>query len=142
MKSTRRKKVKPPVGAIKQPTTAHYRSTVVVVLNIVSSLQAYAQQYEHILHASGGALKLPKCFWYAITWDWAQGFPIIRSKNKFHSLVRLTNHDNNSNSDIRMNGPSDAKQTLGVRLAPSGAQLTELKSVSYTHLTLPTILRV
>jgi hypothetical protein len=32
--------------------------------------QASAQIWERILFSSGGALKLQKCFWYLIYWQW------------------------------------------------------------------------
>ena len=44
---------------------------------LVKSLQAMAQTWEKLLFSSGGALKPSKCYWFAITWQWANGFPIM-----------------------------------------------------------------
>ncbi len=94
---------------------------------LVSNLQSMAQAWERLLFTTGGALKLPKCFCYIVIWDWANGFPILCSKNKFKHFVTI--HDSNTNEDITitLKDPNSAERTLGVRIAPSGSQKAEFQ---------------
>ena len=38
------------------------------LLITVTLMQQTAQQWEHLLHTTGGALNLNKCYWYGIAW--------------------------------------------------------------------------
>ena len=42
--------------------------------------QESAQIWERILYSSGGALKLRKCFWYLLHWQWVKGQPQLATK--------------------------------------------------------------
>jgi ribonuclease HI len=93
---------------------------------LVNALQTLAQMWERLLFSTGGALKPPKCFWFAITWQWASGFPIMRSTNKFQHSIAITDSPTNTRVQITQKGPSEAERTLGVRIAPNGSQHREL----------------
>jgi hypothetical protein len=93
---------------------------------LVNALQTLAQMWERLLFSTGGALKPQKCFWYAITWQWASGFPIMRSTNKFQHSIAIHDSPTNTNVTLQHKGIAEAERTLGVRIAPNGSQHREL----------------
>ena len=94
---------------------------------LINALQTLAQMWERLVYSSGGALKPSKCFWFAITWHWASGFPIIRSKNKYTHPLTIRNSPSNTDVTLQMKGPSEAERTLGIRISPSGSQVKEIE---------------
>jgi hypothetical protein len=94
---------------------------------LVTSLQTLAQTWERLVYSSGGALKPSKCFWFAVTWQWASGFPILRSKNKYTNNLTIRDSNNNTDVVLQMKGPVESERTLGIRISPSGSQLTEME---------------
>jgi hypothetical protein len=101
-------------------------STPMDEATLIHALQTLAQMWERLLFSTGGALKPSKCFWYAITWQWASGFPIMRSSNKFNHSVTITDSTTNTSVPITQKSGSEAERTLGVRIAPNGSQQREL----------------
>jgi hypothetical protein len=60
------------------------------VPEIVGHLQHTAQSWEHILYSSGGALQLPKCFWYLVYWEWSNGRPQMMNSVSAPATITLT----------------------------------------------------
>jgi hypothetical protein len=94
---------------------------------LATCLQHKAQTWERLLYTNGGALQLPKCFCYIMHWDWALGFPILRSKNKMTNHISIIDSPSQQPVTITMKGYGEAERTLGVRIAPNGMQTTEIK---------------
>jgi hypothetical protein len=60
------------------------------VSEIVCHLQHMAQTWEQILYSSGGALEIPKCFWYLVYWDWPKGHPQMANSSSALATIALT----------------------------------------------------
>jgi hypothetical protein len=93
---------------------------------LTESLQNKAQSWERLLHTTGGALKPSKCFCYIMIWDWASGFPILRSKRKITHPITIIDSPSHQPVTINMKGYGEAERTLGVRIAPIGTQTSEI----------------
>ncbi len=48
------------------------------------NLQQMSQTWERLLYSSGGALKLLKCFYYLLHWEWNQGLPSLTPLARMH----------------------------------------------------------
>jgi len=66
-----------------------------------------AQTWEKLLFSSGGALRPSKCYWFAITWQWAKRFLIMRSKGKYTNKLDL--NDSTSGNDVMINTKSHSE---------------------------------
>ena len=105
------------------------------------SLQSLAQSWECLLHTTGGALKPQKCFYYLMLWDWANGFPILRSKQKCHSSLSITDSTTNSTVTLEMKAPCESACTLGIRISPGGDQVAETQWLTQKSETFARLLR-
>lgn len=100
--------------------------------HLIQRLEMVAQIWEKLLHYSGGALNLKKCFWYAQFWTWKDGRPYplpIRTNNP---KLRLTSSSRIKRIPIRHFKLEQAHQTLGVYLNPFSAQIKVLKTKADT----------
>jgi len=85
-----------------------------------SSLQQLAQSWERLLHITGGALKPSKCFYYLMIWDWANGFPILRSKQKSHTALFIfrASHTPWASPPSLLKMPTTSKSMLSLPFSP------------------------
>jgi hypothetical protein len=84
-----------------------------------------ATKWENLLHASGGALELTKCFCYAIYWVWTNGRARLARPDELCTPVTVVDSATNSSHDLRIVDPTIGNRTLGVRIAPSGSDQSE-----------------
>jgi hypothetical protein len=53
--------------------------------------QQLSQTWELLLFSSGGALKLSKCCYYLLYWEWKNGLPCLLPASKMHmEPIKLT----------------------------------------------------
>jgi len=88
-----------------------------------SSFQSLAQSWECLLHVTGRALKPSKYFYYLMIWDWANGFPILRSKQKIRSTLSITDSTTNTPAALALKAPCESARTLGIRISPGGTKV-------------------
>ena len=93
----------------------------------ISTLQQQSQHWEELLATTGGALKLQKCAWWLIHWDWSLPTPQPTVLDTIAGSMQLRDSYNGDSLPIAYRNYNDAERTLGVRLAPSGSQEAELK---------------
>ena len=105
------------------------------------SLQSLAQSWERLLYTTGGALKPQKCFYYLLLWDWANGFPILRSKQKCSSTLSITDSNTNAQVTLEMKGPCESTRTLGIRISPSRDQSAEIHWLTQKSATFARLIR-
>jgi hypothetical protein len=87
---------------------------------MIGNMQAVAQIWEGILYSLGGALELPKCFWYLIYWQWINGQPQMMPIVSTPGIIALTQGHVLYYTVIKRLEVWQAMQTLGVRAAPDG----------------------
>jgi hypothetical protein len=80
-----------------------------------------------------------KMFYYIILWDWASGFPILRSKNKMTRPISITDSPSQQPVTITMKNYHKSERTLGIRIAPNGTQTTEIAWLTSKALTFATL---
>jgi hypothetical protein len=98
--------------------------------NVVSHLQKDAQVWERLLFTSGGLLKLRKCLYYDIHWQFDdEGRPSLTSKTAIPSLS-LTNSRDTIAKEINQFDCSVAHQYLGVWNAPSLSMTVNLQALT------------
>ncbi len=57
---------------------------------LIAMAQVCAQIWEQLLFSSGGALKLKKCFWYLIYWQWVNGHLQMTTISECPGIIALT----------------------------------------------------
>ena len=88
---------------------------------IIGHLQDVAQKWERILYSSGGGLKLRKCFWYLVYWEWVDGHPqMMPLISRSLAMISLTKSHIPGYMVIKRKETWEAMCTLGVRVAPDG----------------------
>ncbi len=87
--------------------------------------QDLARAWEHLLFLSGGTLAREKCFFYHIQWKWENGRATMSDPSE--SEIILPRGDQEPDEQIQRKLSSEAHRTLGVRIAPDGNWLAELK---------------
>ena len=87
---------------------------------IIGHLQDIAQKWERILYSSGGALKLCKCFWYLVYWEWVDGRPQMMPSISSPVMIALTEGHLPVYMVIERKEAWEAMCTLGIRVAPDG----------------------
>jgi len=99
--------------------TAPNNDRIMVVEKMQNSLRTWAG----LLRATGGALVPDKCFWYYVHSKWENGNWKYAQPSE---QDRMQVPDDKGNLiTIPQLGPSEAKRTLGVRLAPDGNNIAE-----------------
>ena len=98
------------------------KDTSMELAPIVNDLQKSVDTWQGSLRSTGGALDIGdnnKSYWYCIDYEWDH-----RGRWKYRDLIadhQLTMADDNAaRVPISMCSPSEARRTLGVRLAPDG----------------------
>jgi len=99
----------------------HFRSA----LQVIRQMQWAVTHWEGLLRATGGTSVPEKCFWYLVD------FEITNNKWKYKRITKSLGEIHFLDSarqqvTIQCLKPSEARQTLGVRLAPDGNMETEL----------------
>ena len=86
---------------------------------LVQALQISAQLWERVLHTSGGALNLSKCFWYIQYWQWdVRGRPICSKITDCQPSLTMRKGEDSTAHVIERVENTQSKRTLGVYLAP------------------------
>jgi hypothetical protein len=88
--------------------------------DMFANMQDVAQKWERILYSSGGALELPKCFWYLIYWEWVNGRPQMMPNLSTPGVIALTQGQVPNYTVIKHLEVWQAMRTLGIRAAPDG----------------------
>jgi hypothetical protein len=83
-------------------------------------MQSIAQIWEWLLYSLGGALELPKCFWYLMYWEWVKGRPSLVPNVAMLGMIALTLGHVPNYTVIDCLEVFQAWHTLGVRVAPDG----------------------
>jgi hypothetical protein len=95
----------------------------------VTLMQQTAQRWERLLHTTGGALNLNKCFWYGIAWYFTPaGEPKMTTGHDDGYSIHLQSSNGDGTSEpIQRFSNHRGQRTLGVRLAPDGNDIDEFK---------------
>jgi hypothetical protein len=85
-------------------------------------MQRTAQRWERLLHTTGGALNLNKCFWYGMEWAFNKaGAPKMVPTTLNGPTIQLTSGSTpHLPETIQRISTQQGQRTLGVRLAPDG----------------------
>jgi hypothetical protein len=96
--------------------TAHYSEQM-----IAQGMQAEAQTWERLLHSTGGALELSKCFFYVMAWKFKKdGTPMLLTPDEMPDIsIHLTTGTSDTLHPIAHKSTYDAHKTLGVKPNPS-----------------------
>jgi hypothetical protein len=94
---------------------------------LVSNLQRLAQEWEHLLFSTGGALNLDKCFWFWLAWRWHQGKAKLHTMKTSKHDLRMTFELNMVATEVKRIEPCSSYRTLGVHITPSGDSKGALK---------------
>jgi hypothetical protein len=87
----------------------------------IAIMQNSAQRWERLLHATGGALNLAKCFWYGIEWQFTPtGEPTMVPTTDGPPILLTPSSQPDSPATIQRISTAKGMRTLGVRLAPDG----------------------
>jgi len=92
---------------------------------VVQQMQKAVAQWDGLLWASGGALVPEKCFWYLIDFEYANNKWKYKKSNQAQGKITMLDSTRKQVTIQRLE-PSEARRTLGVRLAPDGNMETEL----------------
>ena len=109
-------------------------------MKMLTLMQSVAQIWECLLYSSGGALELPKCFWYLMYWEWVNGRPHLVPNIAMPGVIALMQGHIPNYTVIDWLEVWEARHTLGVRVAPDGnfhkeAEFLQNKANNYaTHL--------
>ncbi len=92
---------------------------------VVKQMQDSINMWAGLLRATSGALVPEKCFWYFIHNIWDKGkWQYVRTKSTQDMHIP---DENSQPTMIPQLSPSEARRTLGVRLAPDGNNADELQ---------------
>ena len=97
------------------------------MVRIIMDLESMAQKVEKLLHTSGGALELSKCFYYIMKWKWIKGEPFMCSGTDFEGTsIHLTKGEDAQKYTINRKEVTTPHRTLGVYVAPDGSFTKQL----------------
>jgi hypothetical protein len=80
-------------------------------------MQSMAQIWEQLLYSLGGALELPKCFWYLMYWEWVKGRPSLVPNAAMPGMIALMQGHIPNYTVIDHLEVWEAWHTLGIRVA-------------------------
>jgi len=100
------------------------------VFAVVQKMQDSVATWEALLSATGGALVPEKCFWYLISFEF-QGSKWHYDKQRAPQPIEVRNADGQK-TVIPQLPVTEARRTLGVRLAPDGNNQAELEHLMTT----------
>jgi len=84
--------------------------------NMIQAMQQSVDNWEGLLHATGGTLISSKCFWYGINFKWENNNWVYANPHQTPEEVMIKDADNKQ-VVIPCLATSEACRTLGVRLA-------------------------
>ena len=86
---------------------------------IATRMGKLVQDFEELLHLSGGGISFKKFFWYPIHWQWKEGNPTLK---EFTGTTEITvlNRETKTLTNLKRKNPPEAHRTLGTFIAPSG----------------------
>jgi len=87
--------------------------------NVLQTMQQSINNWEGLLRATGGALVPSKCFWYLLDFHFENNRWTYSRPHQARGAITIRD-DNLRRVEIPRLCPSEARQTLGVRLAPDG----------------------
>ena len=90
-------------------------------LEVLAILTLLGQQYEKLLHATGGALNLAKCFWILLSWRWVDGKAYLKTRSEAPLQLLLTSGYNMQPEEIPRLESSTPYRTLGVHITATGS---------------------
>ena len=94
--------------------------------SLLEDLQNAGQWWEELLHASGGKLELPKCFFYLVVWLFdKEGRPYTASNEELDVELSLTQSEDGQVKNIKQKDCTVSHRTLGCHINPLGAMKTE-----------------
>jgi hypothetical protein len=99
-------------------------------VQVVQKMQECLKTWEQAIDITGGQLEPSKTYWYLIQFRWKDGKWKYNTKTDTHAELFMTNADQQYVPVERVE-VSEARRTLGVRLAPDGnnrAEFTYLKN--------------
>jgi hypothetical protein len=97
---------------------------------IADRLKTAAQWWEQLLHATGGQLELPKCFFYLLHWVFdSEGRARLATPEELNITISLRQSVDDQDVEITQRCCTTSHRTLGVHENPSGNSRTE-----YEHL--------
>jgi len=88
-------------------------------------MQQAVTHWEGLLRATGRVLVPEKCFWYLIDFEYSSNKWTYKTGNQAPSSISILDTDC-WQVHIQRLKPSEARRTLGIRLAPDGNMSTEL----------------
>jgi len=99
------------------------------VNTLAQRLTKISQCAEKTLFATGGALELSKCCWYALTWKFdAKGNAHASRISDSPSCIELTSGNNLlQKTQVPRKDPEEAVSTLGCYIAPNGSSKTQVE---------------
>jgi hypothetical protein len=92
-----------------------------------ATMQKMAQKWERLRFVSGGALGLPKCFWWGLSWKWVDGLPFLKSIGESPGTVAITLGTSPTATEITRLEPDKGVAVLGPIFTPSGNTDTQYK---------------
>jgi hypothetical protein len=100
------------------------------------TIERMAQKWEQLLFVSGGALGLPKCFWWGLSWKWIGGLPSLKSIVESPGVVAITSGTSTITTEIKRLEPDEGVAALGPIFTPSGNTAPQFKVLLATATTL------
>ena len=95
--------------------------------DLILRLQNVAQTWGKLLFLSGGKLKLKKCSFFVLKWEWKSGRPVLRKILPSDPSIVLTQGDSTVPHEIRRTHPDESTRMLGLLLNPMGDFTDHLK---------------
>ena len=105
---------------------AHLDSHITDYYQVAQDLQNAGQWWEELLHASGGKLELPKCFFYMVVWLFdSEGRPRTATNEELNVEIQITQSEDGTTESIKQKECTVSHRTLGVHINPLGDMKTE-----------------
>ena len=99
---------------------------VITPSRLAEAVQADANLWHSLLHFSGGALELQKCFWYALIPDGTGGYLSATQVEAQNGSITV---DTRPPSKIELRDPSLPYKTLGCQKCPLGTQTAQTLAI-------------
>jgi hypothetical protein len=96
------------------------KTTLLLKWNYSPTPNLMSKPWECILHASGGALEISKCFTYMVLYDWTDGRYHLRKPTAIEGRVTLTDSESSAQHTLACIDPAIGKRTIGIQIAPAG----------------------
>jgi hypothetical protein len=96
---------------------------------LCSELEQQNQEWEHLLSMSGGKLELPKCLAYIVVYEFVDGEPVQRPKERMSSRLHIKDTESQATTRIEIKGPNESHKTLGTFQNPAGDPDGQIKAL-------------